>query len=546
MFRARPTIAVGSEGIYRAMGSLPDINQPDTLSVEKYIGSPFYAYMFLSTKKQSEVRAEAIADLLSKEEAVNYYVDRMTHDLKLQKAAMGATLLRSTYVRFKEMRKFIWQHNNPEKVIARDDHGFLPAFKRMLTRFVLLNYCAMNTPGVSGAEWVPEGRAVKGAFAEVNKAYQREFFYFEWQGENCKLRHPNPLNGHPRVNFSAYTDDMSDGRVFTMDVKKHDLVNEINTVNAQIFELLSKYIGSLSIAPTPEELARDGIHFEVETPAVFESLSAKETRPDVLIDADGDVVSEEALIDEAYRLREVAHGKQLAALQLEYARLAKAYSEALNASNVKSLKGSALEEAKEAAKQLEMAKEQAKEAYLEAGGVLSSSSGQQPEAPRKTPQRPTLAEALGERGAKQESPEFMEQAEGLEGGKAKAAADSYVQALDNAAVMGAIDAAFNGSKINSELIEARIRTLTDALLATKYFREEEKAKLAAMDIIAKGLTAYKRGGKTLKTKSSGFVAFTKRGALSNNGGNKVAKATEMVRKMFARGKFNADAAIDMV
>ena len=534
MFRARPTLAVGSEGIYRAMGSLPDINQPDTLSVEKYIGSPFYAYMFLSTKKQSEVRAEAIADLLSKEEAVNYYVDRMTHDLKLQKAAMGATLLRSTYVRFKEMRKFIWQHNNPEKVIARDDHGFLPAFKRMLTRFVLLNYCAMNTPGVSGAEWVPEGRVDKGAFAEVNKAYQREFFYFEWQGENCKLRHPNPLNGHPRVNFSAYTDDMSDGRVFIMDVKKHDLVNEINTVNAQIFELLSKYIGSLSIAPTPEELARDGIHFEVETPAVFESLSAKETRSDVFIEeGSGRVLTQEEGISQVFAVRKQVEAEEVSRLANEYERLIKEAN--------KAPKGGAKDAAMRAA-------EEAKQAYLDAGGAISSSSAGPPPPPIPKAKRPTPDEVVAEnKKLKRQSPEFMEQVVGLEGGKAKASLLAHVATLKLEDVNQAIASVFEGAGIEADIIADRARTLSDALLATGYFKDkEDEAKLAAMDIITKGLTAYKRGGKTLKTKSSGFVAFTKRGALSNNGGNKAAKATEMVRKMFARGKFNADAAIDMV
>ena len=553
MPKPRVNLAVGNAGVYRSIGSLPDINQPDTLSVEKYMGAPFYAYMYLTTKKQEEVRAESIADLLSKEEAVNYYVERMGRDLKLQKAAMGATLLRTTYVHIKEMRKFLWQHNNTEKVIARDDHGYLPAFKRMLTRFVLLNYCAMNTPGVSGAEWVPE-KHEKSSFDAVDAQYKAEFKYFSWKGENCKLRHPNPLNGHPKVNFSAYTDDTSNGRVFVMDVAKHDLVNEINTVNAQIFELLSSYIGSLSKAPTYDQLEAEGIHYTVKTPEVFESISAQKTIPDVYLDDADKPHAPEALIGQAIQLRTEAAKKaasvrntarlaEESARAGEVSRLASESARLATAAADKALRGDAKKAAQAAA-------DAAKEAYdAVKGSQSSSSSSSAPPAPDLPKiERPTLAEAAAELGVtKKDSPEFMKQAEALEGGLAKAAALTYVGSLNREAVNEALERVFEGSGIASDSISERVRVLAAALHHTKYFGTEEQAAVAAIDIIAKGLAQYTRDGKTLKSKTTKFVAFNKDGGLRKIGSdNKVGQATKIVAQMFTRGKFDYNKALGMI
>ena len=541
----KPIVQLGvrNTGLYRPLGSLPDINQPDTLSVEKYIGAPFYAYMFLSTQKQEDLRKESVVELLSKPEAVNYYVERMSRDLKLQKAAMAATLLKTTYVKMKELRKFIWQHKNAEKVIARDDLGQLPAFKKMLTRFVLLNYCAMNTPGVSGAEWVPE-KHPKSAFDAANDAYKKEFAYFEWQGENCRLRHPNPLGGHPKVNFSAYTDDTSNGRVFVMDLAKHDLVNEINTVNAQIFELLSQYLGSLSVPPSAGEIASEGVHYEVETPAVFESISAKETRPDVYFDEDGRSMPSEAVIGQAYQKRQRDEQAAEAARLEEVARLTRESAEAAKAAADPKLKGDAKKAAKAAA---ENAKKAADAALGEEG--LSSSSSSMPKPPRvPKAKKPTLDEAAKELGlGVKDSPEFLEQEEGLKGGLAMASAKTYLGTLERSDVDAALAAVFEGSDISVDSIGERTRELGAALYTTGYFNSKKEAKLVAADIIGRALTAYRRSGKALKAKKAGFVAFTKKGELSKIGASsKTAQATKLVRKMLARGKFNPDAALDAI
>lgn len=523
MPRPKINLGVGNTGLYRPIGNLPDINQPDTLSVEKYIGAPFYAYMFLSAQKQEDLRKESVAELLSKPEAVNFYVERMSRDLKLQKAAMAATLLRTTYVKMKELRKFIWQHKNAEKVIARDDLGQLPAFKRMLTRFVLLNYCAMNTPGVSGAEWVPE-KHPKSAFDSVNDAYKKEFTYFEWQGENCRLRHPNPLGGHPKVNFSAYTDDTSNGRVFVMDVSKHDLVNEINTVNAQIFELLSQYLGSLSIPPSTEDLEREGVHYKVETPEVFEPISAKETRPNEYYNAKGKELDQEAMVERVTDLRKQQMEAEMVERRQQRAAAAAEHKKALAAEHKKALPAS--KKGSSSSKAPPQLMEEVEEEET-------------PEVPV-----PTVKEAASALGVKEDSPEFLEQEKNLKGGLAMASVGAYLQQLADIDIKAEAEAVFEGSGITKDEVNVRVDALGAALYKTGLFKSKEDAGTTAWAIITKGLAKYKQGGNALKDKSKGFVAFTKKGRLSKISADKKAgQATRIVRKMLTRGKFNPDAAL---
>lgn len=460
------TLAVRNAGIYKAPRNLPNLNQPDVLNVENYLGSPFYAYMFVTNEKKREaIRDEEVQELLSSSENLNFYIQKMSYDLKLQKVSMGSILLKNTYVHIKNMRKFIWQHNNPEKVIVKNREDYLPGFKRILTRFILLNYCAMNTPELSGADWHPEN--TKGqAFNTINRQYQTEFKNFEWKGENCRLRHPNPLGGSPKVNFSAFTDDMSDGRVFFLDVYKTGLQDAINIANSQIFELLSKYLGSLSILPSDKDLASSNLEIEMDTPSVFEIMEAKEVRPTPI------VYAEPSRIDIEKR------AKRLAAEE--------------RATEQEDIISSGMEEVS-AGKLTKEAQAAAKAAHKQRIERLK------PQARKQVIQE---SEPIGE------SPEFVEQVQKIEDASVRAFGNDIMTILHDEGDINAVAEALNNQlghyRSDINILAPAVQALTEELLRRGLYNDEGRAVDVAKQIIFKGLE-----GKDFSKKPRGLIGFNK-------------------------------------
>ena len=455
------SLAVRNVGIYKAPRNLPNVNQPDVLNIENYLGSPFYSYMFVTSRKKVEdLRDEEIQEMLSGEENVNFYIEKMSYDLKLQKVSMGAILLKNTYVHFKQMRKFIWQHNHPEKVIVKHRDDFLPDFKRLLSRFILMNYCAMNTPDLSGAEWIPEKHAKK-TFDFVNAKYKQELGNFEWMGQNCRLRHPNPLNAHPKVNFSAFTDDMSDGRIFFLDISKYELKDAINVANAQIFELLSKYLGTLAIPPSDEQLEAEGINIEMETPSVFDIIEEKPMQGDKLVtetlisgEAADVIAAEKFAEEEQSRAREAAARK----------------------SRGESVKGT---------------------------GRRSGASAVN----RKKTLKAHTLEAFTTTTQTDEPAEFYDQKEKIEKGNAKVLGNEIMAELtdvDFEKLRGDLATNLGQHRLDINSLDDPISKLSDALLNSGLYSNADGAGKAATLIIARGLA-----GKTLNTKTKGLISFAR-------------------------------------